>query len=52
MTQEIPKHPTDPDQTLKAVLDDIKFRNSNGRILVDYEINTDKVILTYEPKGD
>ncbi len=48
-THTIPKHPTNPDQTLGLVLDDVVFMNAGGYKLVSYEITADKVVLNYEP---
>jgi hypothetical protein len=49
MEQRIPKHPSSGDETLKAVLTDVVFRNENGRKLTRFEIQPSVVILTYEP---
>jgi hypothetical protein len=46
--KKVPKHPTDCDRTLDAVLKDIKFQNKNGAKLVDYSIEADEVVLTYD----
>jgi hypothetical protein len=48
ITHTIPKHPTDSDETLRLVLDDIKFSNQNGYKLVSYQIESDKVVLNYD----
>ena len=47
-TSRVPKHPTNPDRTLEAILEDIKFRNENGDKLVHHDIHPTEVILTYE----
>jgi hypothetical protein len=49
ITHRIPKHPTDCDETLKLVLQNIVFCNQNGYKLVTYEIKPDEVVLNYEP---
>jgi hypothetical protein len=45
----IPKHPTDCDESLRSVLENILFCNKNGYKLVSYEIKTNEVVLNYEP---
>ena len=49
MNDSIPKDDGDVDGTLTAVLDQVKFRNGNGRKLTGYSIEATKVILTFEP---
>ena len=49
ITQTIPKHPTDPDQTLDAVLEDVVQRNALNRKLVGFVIKPKEVVLAYEP---
>ena len=48
MEKRVPKDPNDVDGTLSAVLDNVKFRNENGRLLADYRIDDDEVVLTYK----
>ena len=49
MTQNVPKHPTDCDETLKAVLDNVIFNNANNYHLISYEIRPNEVVLHYAP---
>ena len=49
MDDSVPKDPDDVDGTLKAVLDQVKFRNKNQRTLTDYSIEDTEVILTFNP---
>ncbi|MBI5683782.1 MAG: hypothetical protein HZC54_01750 [Verrucomicrobia bacterium] len=44
----VPKHPTDPNQTINAVLDSVLFRNKNKRRLVKYNNQATQIVLTYE----
>lgn len=48
--KKVPKHPTDCDQSLRAVLDNIKFNNENDAKLVDYTIKPKEIELNYEDK--
>ena len=48
-TKTIPKHPTDCNKTLDAVLDNIKFNNENDTKLMAYSTgDPEEVVLTYD----
>ena len=44
----IPKHPTNSDETLDLVLNNIVFCNLNNSKLLSYEIKPKEVVLKYE----
>jgi hypothetical protein len=47
MPETVPRDP-DADKTLVDVLDRIKLRNQNRRVLTDYSVKTDEVSLTFQ----
>ena len=48
ITQTILKHPTDSDETLQAILEDVIQRAGLNRKLVSYVIKPKEVTLTYD----
>jgi hypothetical protein len=47
-SKTVPKHPTDCDETIRAVLDAVIFYTDDGDTLVRYEIRPAEVVLTFE----
>jgi hypothetical protein len=47
MPDTVPKNPGNIDATLTAVLELIKFRNDNQRVLTEFSVNPNDVTLTF-----
>lgn len=47
-TKTVPKHPTDSDETLKAVLEVIIFQTADTDEFIHYKIKPGKVELIFE----
>jgi hypothetical protein len=47
-TKIVPKHPTNADETLKAVLEVIIFQTADADEFIQYKIKPDKVELIFE----